>query len=259
MECAARDSRHVDGRGLRSGNHRDDFRKRHRQHGRIGCRRQGDCHQPRHEPGSDGHDGERRQLFAAVSSSGQLQGGNQRHRLQEVRPDRHHAGRQPQCAGGRGAAGRCDHGNGGGERRRIDGGDFGAGTRPDHYQHGNRQPSAGESRHLYAAQPDGRCGYHRPGHRQFRRADAGNGGQRIAQLRYRLGELQPERRQQHQRPAQYRQFRAESGRHPGIPRAHQQLPGGRRTLRRGHRHDDQQVAGPTSCTARSSSFCATTS
>ena len=44
---------------------------------RSGCGREGDSDQPRHESGPVGDHGERRELFAAVSSGGQLQGGNQ--------------------------------------------------------------------------------------------------------------------------------------------------------------------------------------
>ena len=52
---------------------------------------------------------------------------------------------------------------------------------------------------------DGGRRHHRSGDRQLRRADAGHDRQRLPELRHRLGQLQPERRKQHQRFAQYGQ------------------------------------------------------
>ncbi len=188
--------------------------------------------------GSSQADGGYSLLFLPI---GTYKSRGRRERVQEIRADRDRAGSEPQRACGRRAAGGGADRDGGGEGRCADGGDHGAGARPDGEQHGNREHAAGESRRVHAAHPDCRRGYHRAGERQLRRAHAGDVGQRVAQFGHRFRELQPERRQQYQRPAQYRQRGAESGRDSGVPRDHQQLPGGRRAVRRRQRDHGDEV------------------
>ena len=63
----------------------------------------------------------------------------------------------------------------------------------------------------------------------------------LDKLEHRIGELQPRRRQQHERSSEYRKCGAQSGRRSGVPRHDEQLSGRRGPLRRRHGHDDHEV------------------